>query len=139
MRAGPDRRPRVHCAKVERGDGYAAEVPDAGSSGGGENAGELPLFVRVRQRRLFTALGPGQEIGAVGHGNELGDGYVDVVPDAGDCGADGCGENAAEMGVVALVRLMGRGSAVAKADAGPWWRVPGGACGVAAGARWILA
>ena len=127
-------------SEAQDGDGDADGFPDAGNCDGGEeNEGERRVVFQVRQRQLFTALGPGPEIGAVGHGNELGDGYVDVVPDAGDCGADGCGENAAEMGVVALVRLMGRRSAVAEADAGAWWRVVGGACGAAAEARWILA
>ena len=57
--------------------------------------------------------GTGAEFQDVGHGDEHEDGFADGLPDAGDCGADGCGENPAELDVVALKRLMGRRSAVA--------------------------
>ena len=39
--------------------------------------------------------------------HERGDGYADGVPDAGSC-YDGGGENAVELDVVALGRLIGR-------------------------------
>ena len=103
VRAGPDRRPRSHCAKVQREAGTGAELQD------------------------------------VGHGDEHEDSFADGLPETGDGGADGCGENPAELDVAAMGRLMGRRSTVALVDAGPWWQAPGGVCVAAAGVRLVLA
>ena len=72
VRAGPDPRPRSHCAKVERGTG--AELQD------------------------------------VGHGDEHEDSFAGGLPDTGDGGPDGCGENPTELDVAAMGWLMGRRS-----------------------------
>ena len=57
-------------SEAQDGDGDADGFPDAGNGDGGEeNEGERRVVFQVRQRQLFTALEPGPEIGAVGHGN----------------------------------------------------------------------
>jgi len=83
---------------------------------------------------IIHGVGTGAEFRAVGHGNERRYDLASRFPDASTYGADGGGENAAEMDTVALTWLMEHRSAVAEADAGPCWRVPGGSGAAAAGA-----